>query len=194
MKLAVAVVGAVVFSAACFVTAFAHAEPATAKPGDGAILTSPPAEVVLTMSQDMFDQAGANDIDIVNAAGNEVTTVSAVLDRSNRKRLTVSVPSNLAPGAYTVKWKTLSADDGDPAEGTLSFTFDPNGTANPGNEQVKPDVLAPAETPGGETSTPSLAVTNSPDGVTWVLVVAVGAAMFVLGAGGAFLLIQRHDP
>ena len=194
MKLALAVFGAVLVSASMFSLAFAHAEPATAKPGDGAVLTSPPAEVVIVMSQEMFDRAGANDIDVVDAAGSEVTTVSAAIDRSNRKRLTVSVPSNLPPGTYSVKWKTLSADDGDAAEGTLSFTYDPNGAANPGKETIKEDLLNPGATAEPGTSSPSAAVADDPDGVTWVLVIAVGIGMFVLGAGGAFLLVQRQQP
>ena len=189
-----AVLGAALLSCAGFLTVYAHAEPATARPGDGAVVTSPPPEIVLTMSQDMFDREGANDIDVVDAAGTEVTTVAAVLDRSNRKRLSVSLPSNLAPGVYTVKWKTLSADDGDPGAGTLKFTYDPNGKADPGKEEIKGDLLDPGATPEGETSAPSLAAADDPDGVTWVLVVAVGAAMFALGAGGTFLLVQRQRP
>ncbi len=193
MKLAVAVFGAVLVPVVLFSTVFAHAEPANIKPGDGAVLTSPPAEIVILMSQDMFSREGANDIDLLDAAGNEVTTVSGAVDRSNRKRMTVSVPSNLAPGEYTVKWKTLSADDGDSAEGTLSFTYDPNGTASPGTEQLKEEPAQPGETPGTGDPPPALSVAEDPDGVTWVLVIAVGAGMFVLGAGGAFFLVQRRE-
>ena len=35
--------------------AFAHAEPALVKPGNESVLTSPPSEVSITMSQEMFD-------------------------------------------------------------------------------------------------------------------------------------------
>lgn len=176
-----------------FASVFAHAEPATAKPGDGAVLTTAPAEVVLEMSQEMARQAGQNDIDVFDAAGKEVTTVAAVIDNSDRRRLTVAMPSNLPPGEYSVRWKTLSSEDGDPADGQLSFTYDPNGTADPGKEQLREDLLNPGgETPATGNGGPSLAVSDDPDGVTWVLVVAVGIAMFVIGAGGTFFLVQRQ--
>jgi methionine-rich copper-binding protein CopC len=192
MKYAVAVIGAVMIAAVPLVSVFAHAEPATAKPGDGAILTSPPPEIVLVMSQEMARQAGQNDIDVFDSAGNEVTSVAAVVDNNDRRRLSVALPSNLQPGEYTVRWKTLSSEDGDPADGELSFTYDPNGTADPGTEELREDLLNP-ETPGpGGSERPGLSVADEPDGVSWILVVAVGVAMFVLGAGGTFFLVQRQ--
>jgi methionine-rich copper-binding protein CopC len=192
MKFAVAVMGAVLVAAAHFAIAFAHAEPATAKPGDGAVLTAPPPEIVLIMSQEMARQGGANDIDVFNAGGGEVTTVAAVIDNNDRTRLSVAMPSNLPPGKYTVRWKTVSSEDGDPAEGELAFTYDPNGTANPGKEQLREDLLNPESPPAGaDNERPSLSASDGANGVSWVLVVAVGVGMFVLGAGGTFFLVQR---
>ncbi len=171
--------------------AFAHAEPALVKPGNESVLTSPPAEVAITMTQEMFDDGkGSNDIDVLDSSGKEVTAVTAVIDRNDRTRLSVPLPSTLSPGKYTVKWKTLSADDGDSAQGELSFTFDPNGTPNPGTEELKPGA------PGGDDAQPDdsgapVTIAAPDDGVTWVLVAAVGLGTFVLGAGGTFLLVQR---
>lgn len=184
----VASVFALLFAA----SAFAHAEPSTAKPGDGAVLLSSPAEIVLEMSQELTRQAGANDIDVLDASGKEVTAVAAVVDNGDRRRLSVPLPASLPPGNYTVKWKTLSAEDGDPAQGALSFTLDPNATANPGKEQLRDDLLGGgSETGAGETP-PSIEVPGSSSGVTWILVAAVGIGMFVLGAGGTFLLVQKN--
>jgi len=170
--------------------AFAHAEPALVKPGNESVLTSPPSEVSITMSQEMFDDGkGGNDIDVRDATGKEVTAVAAVLDRNDRTRLSVPLPTTLTPGKYTVKWKTLSADDGDAAQGELRFTYDPNGTANPGTEELRPDVLGGDE--GPDDSSAPVTIESPDDGVTWVLVAAVGLGMFVLGAGGTFLLVQK---
>ena len=173
--------------------AFAHAEPAEVSPGDGAVLTAAPSQVVITMSQEMFSREGANDIDVLDSTGKEVTSVAAVLDRSDRTKLTVALPSSLQPGLYTVKWKSLSAEDADGEEGTLTFTFDPNGTANPGVTDLRGDIPTtpldnddPGEGPGS-----SVSAVRSETGVTWVLVAAVGIGSFVLGAGGTFLLVQR---
>ncbi len=177
-----------------FVTsAFAHAEPASVKPGDGAVLVQPPAEIVIEMTQDMFSREGANDIDLMDASGKEITTVAAVVDRNDRRRLSVAVPSSLTPGVYTVNWKTLSADDGDDANGSLSFTYDPNGTASAGKAVLKEDLLGPGPaTPEAESPPAALSVAGPDNGVNWILVVAVGVGMFVVGAGASFLLVQKR--
>ncbi|MGE3075595.1 MAG: copper resistance protein CopC [Dehalococcoidia bacterium] len=192
MRLVVGLVLSVVSALLVTTAAFAHAEPATAKPGDGAVLLKPPAEIVIVMSQDMFSREGANDIDVLDSTGKEVTTVAAVVDRNDRKRLSVAMPSTLATGTYTVNWKTLSADDGDAAEGSISFTYDPNGTANPGKETLREDLLNPTPTTDSGEAPASLTVAGPDNGVNWILVVAVGIGMFVLGAGGAFLLVQKR--
>lgn len=170
--------------------ALAHAEPANVKPGQNAVLTTAPTEVVLLMSQEMARQAGGNDIVVQDSTGTEVTRQPAAIDSANRKKLSVPLPAGLAPGAYTVRWRTLSADDGDPASGNYTFTFDPSGTASPGTEAIREDALG-VNTP----STDGAASAGSGDsggGTSWVLVAAVGVAMFVLGAGGSFLLVQKR--
>ncbi len=172
--------------------AWAHAEPSTAKPGDGAVLRSSPGEIVLEMSQDMGRQAGMNDIDVFDAAGKEVTTVAAVVDNADRKKLSVALPSDLSAGVYTVKWKTSSAEDGDPADGQITFTIDPNGTPSPGKEQLREDILGGAGTASPEEGQSTVNIGGAGNnGVSWVLVIAVGVGMLVLGAGGTFLLVQR---
>jgi len=190
MQRLIAVGLAVVLGVVLVSVAFAHAEPANVKPGQNAVLTTAPTEVVLLMSQEMARQAGGNDIVVQDSKGTEVTKQPAAIDSANRKKLSVPLPAGLSPGVYTVRWRTLSADDGDPASGNYTFTFDPNGTASPGKEAVREDALG-VNTP----STDSAASAGSADsgaGTSWVLVAAVGVAMFVLGAGGSFLLVQKR--
>ena len=168
---------------------FAHAEPTNVKPGQNAVLTTAPSEVVLLMSQEMARQAGGNDIVVQDSKGTEVTKQPATIDSANRRKLSVPLPAGLAPGTYTVRWRTLSADDGDPASGNYTFTFDPNGTPSPGKEALREDI------PGVSTPSPDAATRVSDEsagGTSWVLVVAVGVAMFALGAGGSFLLVQKR--
>jgi methionine-rich copper-binding protein CopC len=190
MKLLAPLAAAGLALAAVAVT-FAHAEPARVSPGDGAVLNEPPTEIVFEMTQELARQEGQNDIDVFDEDGNEVTVVSAVIDNANRRILSVPLPSNLPPGTYTVQWKTLSAEDGDNESGSTTFTFDPNAAPDPGREVLREDLLNPG---GGTTpeAPPAITVPSADNGVTWVLVVAVGAIMFALGAGGTFLLVQRQ--
>lgn len=182
--------GAALFGLACVTIAFAHAEPAKARPGDSAVLTTAPARVELQMSQELARREGANDIDVFTAARTEVTAAAAVIDNADRRRLSVELPAPLAPGKYEVRWKTLSAEDGDTAGGTLTFTFDPTGVADPGKETLREDLLSGG---GDPTSTAPVAIEGTSNGVTWILVVAAALGMFVVGSGGTFLLVQKRS-
>ncbi len=190
---AAAVLAAVVASLASLSTAFAHAEPAKVNPGDGAIVKEMPTVIDIIMTQDMARQAEANDIDVIDEFGREITLIAAVIDNNDRKHISVTLPhSGVRPGVYTIKWKTLSADDGDTAEGTLSFTWDPNvAQVQPGRVNLKETVPAPAGGGSGSASAPSLGG-GSGNGTSWVLLAAVAIGMFVAGSGTTFLLVQKR--
>jgi copper resistance protein C len=171
-------------------SALAHAEPQRVFPGEGAVVTRPPAEVIIEMTQEMLRDAGANDIVVTDATGRQVTVVAAVIDNANRRRLRVPLPSDLGPGEYIVNWKTLSAEDGDRASGSYRFTYDPAGTPHPGRELVRESLLGGADS-GPPASSLNLQGRNT--GVTWILFVAVAAGALVLGGGGAFLFAGRRE-
>lgn len=175
--------------------ASAHAEPDEVRPGDGAVVTTVPEQVEIVMSQELARREGGSDIDVIGPDGTEVTTQAATLDLQDRTRLTVPLPTDLAPGTYTVRWKSLSSEDGDPADGELSFTYDPNGQPSPGREQ-----LDDAESPGSGVATPAandgasgFSDGGSSSGSTWVVAAAAGIAGLVIGGAVTFLLVQRQS-
>lgn len=181
---------AAVAALATVAAAFAHAEPAKVNPGDGAVLDQAPTFVEITMSQELARQADGNDIDVFDADGKEVTIVSAVIDNGDRRKITVTLPQNLKPGTYQVKWKTLSAEDGDTAQGTLSFTFDPTKPVNLGRTDLKADTTAAA---GNSGPSSSLGYGfEGGGGTSWILVVAVAVGMFVVGSGATYFLVQKR--
>ncbi len=169
--------------------ALAHAEPRRATPGDGAVLNRPPAEVVLVMTQEMARQAGANEIRVFAAAGNEVTREAAVVDPNDRRRLSVALPRDLAPGDYVVHWKTLSAEDGDTASGELRFRYDPAAEPNPGREVLYEPLLGGAPTPAPAAAIPR----GGSEGTGWVLAAAVGALMLLVGIGAGVVFSRRGE-
>ena len=101
------------------------------------------------------------------------------------------MPSGLEPGVYTVRWKTLSAEDGDDASGEYQFTYDPTGVADPGVEDVREDPLATA-TATATTPTAPVVISDGGSGTSWMLVAAVGVGMLTLGSGVTFLLVQKR--
>lgn len=178
--------------------AFAHAEPSKVTPGDGAVLAEAPTQVVIEMSQEMARQADANDIDVLDASGKEVTTVAATIDDGDRSKLSVPLQTNLPTGVYTIKWKTLSADDGDPANGELTFTIDPAKPASAGKETLRETGIggeasptSAAPTTAAATSPAAPADTGTDGGTSWVLVAAVAVGMLAVGSGGTFLFIKK---
>lgn len=174
---------------------FAHAEPNIVSPGNGAVLNTPPTAITFETTQDMARESGANTIVVLNASGQRVNTQDATIDNTDRKKLSVPLPPNLPVGKYTVNWTTLSADDGDTASGTLSFTYDPAQTPTAGVTELVPNLInvSPTPQPSPAPSKTAAAATGAggsgggSSGVTWIVVVAVGAGMFALGGGSVFL-------
>ncbi len=117
---------------------------------------------------------------------------SAVIDNGNRRRLTVAMPLALSVGTYTVKWKSLSADDGDPAKGEFTFTFDPNAVAKAGKETLREEAPSATATAPSNGVAPVISAGAEDGGTSWVLVVAVAVGMFVVGGGTTFLLVQKR--
>jgi copper resistance protein C len=171
--------------------AFAHAEPATVTPGNGAVLATPPTQVVIETSEDMARQPGANDIVVRDAVGKTVTTQAAAIDDTDRRKLSVPLPSGMAVGTYTISWKTLSADDGDAADGTFSFTYDPSKPPLAGTVTLQNAAAGTAVTAAAKPAALN-AGGGSDNGTSWVLFVAIGAGMLVVGAGGTFLLVTKR--
>ena len=200
---------------AMVVVAFAHAAPKTVIPGDGAVLSTRPRSVVIETVEDMARVGQANDIQVFDSAGKQVTTQPAVIADNDRSNISVPLPSDLPVGTYTVKWKTLSATDGDAASGTFTFTYDPSRPPTQGKVNVldvagaSPSTTGAARTPGtaaatnvatGVPATVSATAagaainsfsSGSPGGTPWVLVVAVGVGMLALGSGGTFLFVKK---
>jgi methionine-rich copper-binding protein CopC len=168
-----------------------HAEPDTVVPGSGAVVIEPPPEVVIEFSQGVVrgDDSG---IDVIDEAGVEVTVLDAVRDNGNTRRMSVLMPADLAPGVYTVQWRTLSADDGDTDSGEYQFICDPKGTPDEGQTKLREDVLGPGETPDpGEPASP-VVIGEGGGGTSWILVAAVAVGMLTIGSGVTFLLVQKR--
>lgn len=132
---------------------FAHAEYARSTPADGSTVAKPPERIDVWFTQEMFKRTGANTLRVTGPAGEAVPSPDAVLDDLDRTHLSVALPAGLAPGAYEVAWTTLSAVDGDTAEGVFAFTFDPDAAPVPAPP------LPAASAPDGEAAGAGAAAT-----------------------------------
>ncbi|MCC7358495.1 MAG: copper resistance protein CopC [Anaerolineales bacterium] len=153
--LALGLVGALALTSAG--PALAHSGYVRSEPGAGAVIAAPPAQVVIWFEQDMFRRAGENRLEVLGPDGAAVTTGEAVINDDDRRMLSAPLAADLPPGEYTVNWRTLSAEDGDDAEGSFTFTLDPAAavTSTPMAAPATPTDLPPTAAPAAPTPTPA---------------------------------------
>jgi methionine-rich copper-binding protein CopC len=120
-------VSALLFAALAFAVylpvALAHAEIAECAPAiDGTVETAPD-KLVCKASQGM--RAEGSSLAVFDSAGTQVDKGDSAVDLTDPDRLTISVSldtTNMPDGVYTVRWTTVSAEDGDEASGEFKFT------------------------------------------------------------------------
>jgi methionine-rich copper-binding protein CopC len=147
-------------------TASAHVYLDFAEPSSGAI-DAVPARLTLAFSGRLDRGSG---IRLLDAFGVEVQGVEGGIDPTDRTRLVAMVPE-CSPGAYTVAWVAVSAEDGHAAPGFHGLLA--GGVSAPLWGAV-PAALPPTEAQANATGAPGLDVTIVPvamvDGsVSWVV-------------------------
>jgi len=77
--------------------------------------------VEIFFTQAIQDVPGTYAIEVARDRGAGVTAAPALIDENDRTHVTVTLRPDLPPSRYVVRWKNVSAEDGDPAEGAFSF-------------------------------------------------------------------------
>ena len=138
----------------------AHADYDDAVPAAGEVVSQAPQQVQVWFTQELFRREGQNALEVYGPGDQRVDQDDAAIDDDNRKLMTVSLQSDLPNGVYTVRWRTLSADDGDDAEGEFQFTIqadEPEAGATP------TAISTPAPTATDEADQPSPTDTATPE-------------------------------
>jgi copper resistance protein C len=164
----------------------AHADLVSSDPADGAVLTEPPAEVVITFSEAMIGDSSFSVLDIDGA-----TLATGGLDPIDPTVLRAPLPT-LGAGPYTVQWTSV-ADDGDVLRGTFRFSVavpaPPVPTPTPAESpSAVAEPTPPAPTP---TPTPSAAADHGGTGGGTDVLVAIAVAALLVAGGLAFFLRRR---
>jgi methionine-rich copper-binding protein CopC len=100
----------------------AHAAFVWGTPNDGDVISALPSQIDAHFAEDIVKQAGTYGLAVYDSAGDEVDNQDTVLDDNDRRHMTVTLQSGVGADTYTVKWWTVSDEDGDAANGTYSFT------------------------------------------------------------------------
>ena len=107
--------------------AAAHAAYASSEPAFGAVLERAPERISLTFSQELFRREGANAIEWAAADGGEAGDFSDAgeveISNADRRTMSVALPAggDWGEGRFVVRWRNLSADDGDEDNGEFPF-------------------------------------------------------------------------
>lgn len=109
--------------------ASAHAAYASSEPAFGAVLERAPERISLTFSQELFRREGANAIEWAPAdageAGDFADAGEAVITNDDRRTMSAALPRSArdgwGTGRFLVRWRNLSADDGDADAGEFPF-------------------------------------------------------------------------
>jgi len=177
------------------VAVLGHAELATASPADKSTVAGSPPELVFTFTEPV-DPAKSS-LKLVNSA-NAIVAQGSTVDPADAKKMHLVVPPQ-PPGAYTVRWTTASALDGDIAHGETTFTIvaaspspsvapstAPSASAEPSTPNPSAAAASPSPPPSPSPSAGTTPTSSSSDAVIPVIV-----ALIVLAVLGLWLLRSR---
>lgn len=166
----------------------AHSELVTADPPDGAVLTAPPAEVVLTFS-DTLNPAKSS-VTLHDAGGTQIATGG--VDPADDKVMRLDPPS-LTAGTYEIRW-TSAATDGDILRGTLHFELaapTPTPTTAPAATPTEAPSPSPLPSPSASPAPSPSASPGPASGSGGDVLLPILAALVLVGILGATLLRGR---
>ena len=170
--------------------AAAHDQLVDSSPASGERLDAAPTEVRLTFAGDLMELGST--VVVADAAGQDWAGSTPVLDGP---ALTVPLAPDLPDGAYTVRWRVVSAD-GHPISGSVPFQV---GDATSPDATVTPDAAASpsadptgrpvADATDGESPRTEDATTTGP---RRIVLVAVGGAALATAVYAVVLVTRRR--
>ncbi len=161
--------------------ASAHSEYARSEPAVGVRIPRAPDRVDVWFTQELFRRSGANTLEVSAADGRRLDEGDALIDPADRTHLSIGLVGQIEEGVVRVGWRSLSALDGDTAEGSFEFTIDPSA----------PEPTAAATTGAESGPGPALAPASAfarGGGSLWWMLIALPA---VLASGGIAIQALR---
>ncbi|HEY7132712.1 MAG TPA: copper resistance protein CopC [Candidatus Limnocylindrales bacterium] len=177
--------------------AVAHAELDTVTPKDKSTVEGTPT-IKMTFTQ-ALDPAKSS-ITLVDSGGAIIDGSSAATPGAS-KTMTFTPNGDLAPGTYTIRWTSASAEDGDIARGTTTFTVaaaasaspseEPTASASPSAEASAAASVAPSDDPSPSAAPSASPVPTTPASSTSDALIPIVVVLVVLAGLGIWLLRGR---
>ena len=185
-RLARLLAGGAVFAVVVFGmagVASAHAQLESAQPSQGAVLLTPPRQVVLHFDQPVSIDFGS--LRVLSTNGQRVDEGGTHHPPGNTSSVAIALPAHLPDGTYVVSWRVISADS-HPVHGAYIFSV---GTAR---GSAKASVVAQALTNANGSRFVGVVFWIIRAAVFTGLVVAVGAAVILALLWPAGWARRRH--
>jgi copper resistance protein C len=177
-------------------TAAAHAELDTPTPADEATVEGTPDEVWGTFTQ-RIDPDGSS---LVLRDADDSVVARGGPDPEDDERMAIADLPELAPGTYEVQWTTISAEDGELARGTWSFTVtaepspSPTAEPTPSAAPTAAETASPTPSPSAAPSPSASPAPSDPTGSSGDAVLPIIAALAIVLIGAGYLISRRGRP
>lgn len=168
--------------------ASAHSALIGSTPAAGSTIESLPAEVTLTFNEDLSTISPAL---VLLRDGQPAATLTPRVEGAN---LIAASPTDLAPGAYQLAYRVVSAD-GHPVDGTIDFTLTGSAAAAPAPSTAPSADASPspaaADADESAAAQSTSASSDSDDGSAVPFVIG-GIAVVALAAAAAVVIARRR--
>jgi methionine-rich copper-binding protein CopC len=162
---------------------FAHAAYDHSTPGDGEVVATAPDKVDVFFKEEVQRANGLPTLIVVDDSGDQVDT-GAVLDDNDRTHMSAPLQSGLEDGRYTVLWHTVSADDGEEAQGAFQFYVGTGPSTQPSSQASATATARASATPVASTAPDT--EDDGSDVPVWTLIVGIIGGVVVGGGAGVF--------
>ncbi|WP_069806153.1 copper resistance CopC family protein [Thermogemmatispora onikobensis] len=154
----------------------AHAKVIDANPKIGSTISQVPSTVTVFTAENVNPDPSKSNLFVYGPDGALISQGNASIPLNNPREMSVRIKPD-GNGVYIVRWITVSAEDGDEAEGAFIFTVKPTGASS---TTSTPAPAPPAQASGSSTSSTSGGASNLP---LWVSVAAIAGLLVGGGAG-----------
>lgn len=166
-------------------TASAHAHLSSSTPSDGQVLTTEPTAVSGTYTEEADTAQSYMKVYYTGANGSniEVDNGDGKIDANVRTNMNVTLKSGMGDGTYTVKWHTVTDNDGGIVDGSFTFTVKSSATASGPTSSVGTQVESGGDAGSSTTSAASGTLPTTGNSFDWLLLFAAALGAIALGAG-----------
>ena len=156
-----------------------HAKVISSDPGINSVIKQAPTKITVTTAENMKPRAKNCNLEVYGPDDALISQGDATIGLNDPTKMSVNIKPG-KNGIYIVRWYTVSADDGDAAQGAFAFTV---GTAASTAVTAQPAQAAQKASP---------ASTSGTNGMPIWLALIIGLIALLVGLGAGLSIARRR--